>query len=331
MVKKIFKYVILTVIVLDLALLGFFAMFAYDISKARPTEGTIIIEQGTGLSDIAQILKREKIINNAFSFTLYAVIEGKADKLQAGIYEFRSDLSIRDIIRRIEEGTTKEFVRVTFPEGFRKGQIASRLQREGAIEDEDKFLELVNISTAEAAEIYDLPFLGELQASTLEGLLFPDTYEFHIGSEPQVVLEKFLINFSKKTEGLDIDYDDIIMASLIEREVQTEQDMRMVSGILNNRLSIGMALQVDATLAYITGKDTPQLSNADKEIDNPFNTYQYRGLPPAPIANPGLQAINAALNPTPNNYLYYLTAPDGTTHFARTLEEHNENKAKYLR
>ena len=118
---------------------------------------------------------------------------------------------------------------------------------------------------------------------------------------------------------------------MLEREVQTEQDMELVAGVLINRLNLGMFLQVDATLAYITGKQTGQITNQDKLIDSLFNTYKYAGLPPAPIANPGLKAINAALNPQANNYLYYLSEKNNITHFAETLEEHSRNKAIYLR
>ena len=111
----------------------------------------------------------------------------------------------------------------------------------------------------------------------------------------------------------------MIIASLLEREVQTEQDMKLVAGVLANRLNLDMLLQVDATLAYITNKQTGQITNQDKLINSLFNTYKYSGLPPAPIANSGLRAINAALNPQANNYLYYLSDKNNITHFALTV------------
>ncbi|MEX0877738.1 MAG: endolytic transglycosylase MltG [Candidatus Spechtbacterales bacterium] len=329
---KVLKYFILSILALNLMTLGLFGMFAYDISKAHRIDAVVEVEQGMGLQDIAQVLKKENAIKNSTSFTLYALIEGKASSLKAGVYKFNSDLSVKDIAQRMEEGATHQFVRVTIPEGFRKEQIAARLESEGAIEDGEEFLNFVNMSTSKTVDLYDgVGFLNNIEADSLEGFLFPDTYEFSINSSPQVVLGRFLNNFAVKTEDLNIDYDTIIIASLLEREVQTEEDMKLVSGVIRNRLNIGMALQVDATLAYITGKDTPQLTNADKLIDSPYNTYLYRGLPPAPIANPGRQTIEAALNPTPNNYFYYLSDLEGNTHFAETLDMHNENKVRYLR
>ena len=122
------------------------------------------------------------------------------------------------------------------------------------------------------------------------------------------------------------------MASLIEREVRTYEDMRIVSGLLWKRMEIGMPLQVDATLVYLTGRKTGQITNDDKLIDSAYNTYKYRGLPPTPIANPGLNAINAAIDPIESEYLYYLSTPiTGETIFSKTLDEHNENRIKYLK
>ena len=126
-------------------------------------------------------------------------------------------------------------------------------------------------------------------------------------------------------------FEIITMASLIEKEVRTEEDRSVVSGILWKRLSIGMALQVDATIVYITGKNTTRISSEETKINSPYNTYRRPGLPPGPIANPGLSAIHAAIYPKESPYLYYLSTPDGNTIFSRTLEEHNKAKSRYLR
>ncbi len=123
----------------------------------------------------------------------------------------------------------------------------------------------------------------------------------------------------------------IIIASLLEREANDDTSMRMVSGIIQNRLDIGMPLQIDATLDYLLDKASHELTLDDLEIDSPYNTYVYKGLPPTPIANPGLTAIRAALEPTASSYLYYLTDDEGVFHYAETHEEHTANKARYLR
>lgn len=323
------------IIILDLVLLGLFGLFKYNISTPKEAgnsePNTVIIEQGWSVKSIAAELQQEGLINNETYFTLHVLFEGKAHKLQAGVYELNPSMTIKEIAEILEGGATGDFVRVTIPEGFTKEQISIRLEEEGAITDRKQFLNIANVSTGRAAELYDYPFLSQIPANSLEGFLFPDTYEFHLETDANLAMEKFLANFESKTEGMPASYETLIIASLLEKEVQTEEDMKLVAGVINNRLEIGMALQLDATLAYITGKQTGQLTNTDKEIQHPYNTYQNRGLPPAPIANPGLKAINAALNPTPNDYIYYLSDAEGNTHFAETLEQHNENKANYLR
>lgn len=313
---------------------GVLMFFAYKVAvpldSLQADAQTVLIEQGMGLGDIAQLLEDEGLISNDFYFTIYGIINGNKQKMQAGEYELAPNMSVKKIAAIIAGGNVKGFVRVTIPEGFRMEQIAKRLAQNEVVETEAEFLSASRISTAAAYDIYRYNFLLAMNANSLEGLLFPDTYEFQKDSSAGKVLDKFLGNFERKVADLPANYNDLIMASLLEREVQTEEDMKLVAGVLYNRLQLGMPLQVDATLAYITGKKTGELTNSDKEIDSPFNTYMHRGLPIAPIANPGLKAISAALNPTPTNYLYYLNAPDGTTYFAETLDEHNKNKAKYL-
>lgn len=351
---KFFKVIFILTICVSLILLGFLGMFNYQVSRSVSLEKllteTIEIKQGMSLQDIALLLKEENLIRNRLFFILYAEIEGKGNKLKAGTYKFNLSISTKEIVKIMSGGVVMESARVTIPEGFTREQIAERLVNNGVLLNKNEFINLVNISTQSAVKIFstqdiasigereqviDWEFLENIQASSLEGFLFPDTYDFNLKSEPRDILEKFLVNFEEKTKdargNTDNFYDILILASLLEKEVQTSEDMKLVAGILNNRLEINMVLQIDATLVYITGKKTAELTNADKLINSPYNTYQNRGLPPAPIANPGLKAINAALNPTPNSYFYYLSAPDGTTHFAETLEGHNENKAKYLK
>ena len=123
----------------------------------------------------------------------------------------------------------------------------------------------------------------------------------------------------------------VTLASLIEREVRTQEDMKMVSGILWRRLQLGIPLQVDAAIVYLTGKKTGEVTYDDLKIESPYNTYLHRGLPPRPIANPGLNALIAAIYPAESDYLYYLSKPTGETVFSKTLEEHNTAKAKYLK
>jgi UPF0755 protein len=190
------------------------------------------------------------------------------------------------------------------------------------------------------------PFLKQASAiSGLEGYLFPDTYYMFKNARSEDITDVFLQNFDKKiTQEIRDDitrskknlHDIIIMASLIEREVISDEDRKMVSGILWNRLRIGIPLQVDATISYvkkqynIASAPSGRISHTDLLLQSPYNTYLHRGLPAGPIGNPGLSAIMAAIHPTPSIYLYYLSTPDGRTIFSRTLEEHNKAKHKYL-
>ena len=172
---------------------------------------------------------------------------------------------------------------------------------------------------------------------SLEGFLFPDTYEISEGTSCDDIVIAMLSNFEKKlTQELKDEiqkqkksvFDIITMAAMLEKEVRTLSDKKIVSGILWKRLEAGMPLQIDATINYITGKSDPGATIKDTKIDSPYNTYKYKGLPKGPISNPGMSSITAAIEPTDSPYWFYLS--DGATYFSKTLEEHNVNKAKYL-
>src|SRR3990167_7298425 len=330
---KILRNILLVTIIAGFLTTGVFGFFMYEAQKRNGKFGTktIVIEEGAGLKDIANLLKNEDLLKNEQLFILYTLLEGQAKNMQAGVYEINTPVSIKDLVIIISGGEVSGFARVTIPEGFTNKQIAERLINTRVISSKEEFLNLMSLSTSSAYDIYGYEFLKTIKANSLEGFLFPDTYEFRDSDGASVILGKFLENFELKAGNLVNSYNTLTTASILEKEVQTEQDMRIVAGILNNRLRLGMLLQVDATLAHITGKKTGQITNQDKFIDSPYNTYKYTGLPPAPIANPGLKAINAALNPTSSDYLYYLTSQDGATYFAETLEEHNKNKNLYLR
>jgi UPF0755 protein len=175
----------------------------------------------------------------------------------------------------------------------------------------------------------------------LEGYLFPDTYRLFKEDNGEVLVRKMLDNFqSKVTEQMMADikkqgkslYQILIMASLLEKEVRSEVDMKLVSGLFWNRLRDGQRLESCATLAYILGVNKPVYSLADTQIDSPYNTYRNDGLPPTPIGNPGILAIQAAIYPTPSDYKFFLSRPDtGETVFAKTYQEHLDNKDKYLK
>lgn len=299
------------------------------------------VKNGEGAKEIAENLENQNLISNKNYFLLYLWQSSKSARLQAGGYSLSAAQSIKDIADKIAVGEAiKKEITVTIPEGFRMSEIEKRLV-------ENKIIgagALVNYEYDATNLFLKYGFLDSncYQICNLEGYLFPDTYNFSTEKLPldtNDVIAKFLDNFYKKTEnsreqarlrGLDF-RDIVIMASILEKEVRTPEDMKKVAGILWKRAEIAMPLQVDATIAYVTGKKTGEITYDDLKINSPFNTYLNKWLPPTPISNPGLVALESALNSTKSDYLYYLSKPTGETVFSETIEEHNRAKNLYLR
>lgn len=237
----------------------------------------------------------------------------------------------------------KPEVLITIPEGFNLREIERRLTEAGVASVRNlSALTIGNFKISSGMNSYDF-FEDAPDDASLEGFLFPDTYRFWPDSSLETVVKKFLDNFGKKLVPdwrAEIErqnksvYEVIVMASLIENEVKSDDDRAIVSGILWKRLGIGMKLDVDFTICYIKalrGKECLPITAEDKKINSPYNTYLYAGLPPGPISNPGISAIRAAIFPQENPFWYYLSTPDGKTIFSRTLDEHNTARRKYLR
>jgi len=240
---------------------------------------------------------------------------------------------------------------VTIPEGYNSREVAQAFAKyhaehissekspeELTREFTEKFLEEIkNISKYKK----DYIFLSNVpKGGDLEGFLFPDTYKVFANSEPEEIIKKMLNNFQQKVgektmadahkQALNF-YEIITLASIVEKEVRNEQEMQKVAGVYFNRLNIGMKLQSDVTITYITGKKDPQPTIKDTKIESPYNTYLNEGLPPGPVGNPGLMAIKATLDPASHDYLFFLTRLDtGEAFFSKTFEEHNIYKQKYL-
>ena len=219
---------------------------------------------------------------------------------------------------------------ITIPEGYNSFQIDRLLHENKIIAEEGA---LVSLSPDLFSDYW---FLED--AETLEGFLFPDTYEFYEQSSPEVVARKLLENWNKKAAVLFISKGSVLSqltaASIIEKEIPDSQSERAVAaGIVYKRIKEGMPLQMDATLCYIKDKfGCGRVIPSDKETDSPYNTYKNKGLPPGPISNPGLSAIKAAIFPKSSEYWYFISDPKtGKTVFAKTLDEHTQNIVKYLR
>lgn len=317
--------------------------------KTTAKEQIFEIKQGEGAKKIAKRLKGAGIIRNENYFLFYLWEKDSMSKLKAGKYSIDATQSIKLIADKFILGDVfKNEIWVTIPEGFKLDDIEKRLVEKGVVEPAITNF-LINYyadKEPRGTEFYkQYDFLkcdNDKYLCVFEGYLFPDTYKFEADNFPikeNDVIEKMLANFQDRTKYLQrealqkgMDFRDVvIMASILEKEVRTPEDMKMVSGLLWKRISIGMPLQVDATIAYLTGKKTGEITYSDLKIDSPYNTYLNKGLPPGPISNPGIVALEAALNPLDNNYLYYLSKPTGETVFSKTIDEHNRAKNMYLR
>jgi len=284
-----------------------------------PTNLPVTIEQGTNVKNITKILKQEGVVKSdiLLYYTLLFFYEPK--DVKASTYIFDQPITTMQVAERLTQGDFDTgLIRFTHFEGERVTQLAKR-----------------------AAEI--LPaFDAELfvsEAEPLEGKLFPETY-FVPASYTSADLQKLMTDtFTeeiKKVQPLidaqTLSLDEIIiMASVIEREANSPESQKMVAGILQNRMELGMPLQTDASIEYILDKPLAELTPEDLKIDSPYNTYLNKGLPPTPIGNPGLTAIMAVLEPTPSEYYYYITGKDGEFHYSKTYNEHLKNIEKYLR
>ena len=309
-------------VVLALALLIIIAA-TYEAVAAPPANfpsgREFVVAEGAPLSTIASELRDARIIKNASVLLVIMRVSGVSRRVQAGTYLFKSPENAFGVARRIAAGDYGiSLVRLTFPEGITVREIA--------------------LSTAESISGFSREALIAA-GKKHEGYLFPDTYFFPPSTDAETIITAMRKNFDAKIDPLMSEIqgsghslsDIVIMASLLEKEVRTTENRRIVAGILWDRLVLGMPLQVDAVFGYIFDRDTFAPSFEDLKVDSPYNTYRNIGLPPGPINNPGLDAIGAALHPTKTKYLYYLTDKDGNIHYAVTYAEHQLNQKKYLR
>ena len=300
-------------------------------------EKEFVIQSGESVQQIADNLEDENLISKTDFFKLYVWKEKLANKLQAGNYELSSAMPIAEIVDLFIGGKIKsDEIKVTIPEGFLNKEIDERLAENNLIKEGDfiKFDENNNLDLSEYKFLKD-----KSENIGLEGYYFPDTYIYYKDSTIENIVRKMLDNFDRKlsqdlreeikNQNKSI-FEIIILASIIEKEAGFVEDMGKVASVFQNRLDIGKALESDATINYITGSGRAQSTYDDLEIDSPYNTYKYPGLPPAPISNPGIEAIKAAIFPEKTSYFYFLTNKDRETIFSETYDEHLRNKNKYL-
>lgn len=315
-----------------LACVGWIA--ANDVLALNKSEKevTLTITSSDSFDDIVERLEEEGLIEYKFLFKLFAAFTHGKEKVTMGTYTLNTDMDYRALLSGMSANSaTKAEISITIPEGYTLAQIFQLLEERGVASVEE-------LNKVASTHDYAFSFLSEIplgDEKRLEGFLYPDTYTFNTPHNPLYAINKMLVNFDQKyTEELrqkvaDSGYtirEILTVASLIERETDNTDRARIAS-VIYNRLDNPSAktmgyLQIDATLSYINGGKVPTVD--DQAIDSPYNTYKYQGLPPGPIANPGLESILAALNPEKSKYFYYALGDDDLHHFSATYEEHQK-------
>lgn len=319
--NKIIKVVIYLAAIF---LIVFVSLYLYITNLNKPANNfpinePIIIERGMDMKNITETLERENVVKSATLLYYILILFNEPSQIKASTYVFDKTFTTLEIAKRLNEGDfDADLVKFTHFEGERATQLALRASTVLPNFDIETFIS---------------------KATPLEGTLFPDTYFIPIDYSEQELLELMTNTFTEKTSALDAKIaqhtlslsEILVLASIIEREANTNESMKLVSGILQNRLTIGMPLQADASIEYILNKPLSELTPEDLETESPYNTYLYTGLPPTPIGNPGLDAIEAVLEPTESEYLYYITDEEGNFYYSKTYKEHLQNIERYLR
>lgn len=315
-------------------LLDIFIILYYNIYTgydSRYYSKTVIIPPKTSTYGAGLLLEQAELINSPLLFFLYVKIWSPS--LKAGAYQLDSQMSLAEIVRRLQSGAESTSGTITIPEGFNLTQIAATLQSRGLLKS-DEFLRYVRIS--EYLNRYNL------KRDNLEGYLFPDTYKLYPDIPAKRAIDLMLSQFDKMVVPVYHDYlqkkktklslDEIItLASLIEKEAGVESEKPIIAAVFYNRIKRGMPLQCDPTIRYIVKKPSETLTKDDLQVNSPYNTYLNQGLPPGPICSPGLASIEAALAPASVKYLYFVSRNDGTHEYSFTLDQHNAAVIKYQR
>jgi len=297
------------------------------LSYVGTNQHTVIVKirQGSSTAEIANLLERKGIISNVFFFKVLAKTNQLDQNLKAGSYAFPPRPTIKQVIQQLAEGKSLT-VTVTIPEGYTVEQIASLLAEKKLV-NKLKFLHLAKKNK------FSFSFLAEAQSrkQTVEGYLFPDTYQLEADDSEVEIINIMLKRFKEKMDFLLIKNKEqenfslhnlVTLASIIEKEAKINRERTLISAVFQNRLDKQMKLQSCATVQYILKKHKTQLSYDDIKIASPYNTYLHEGLPPGPIGNAGLASLQAALHPASVEYLYFVAKGDGSHYFSKNYQEH---------
>lgn len=327
------------------------AYFWYESGISSPLgedEGVVFmnIEEGVNRDQIANKLIKLDILQDSKLFILYTKISGKGSEIKAGNHVIPKNVNIKELVEKLEEVPDETTVWITIPEGLRYDEIAEIISIEFLKTKEGVFSKTEFLDMAENPHNYSYSdeigsFLDMYLPSgkPIEGFLYPDTYNFNVNATSKEIFEtlvrtlKVKIGDSRlsKIENSDYGlYETLNIAAMLEREARTEKQSKMIADIIIRRLEGGYYLGIDATSLYELKDWKAELTYKELKDDNPYNTRINYGLPPTPIANPGIETIDSVVNLTPNEYLYYLHDPNGEIHYGKTNSDHENNIAKYL-
>lgn len=325
---RAFRTLVFLVVTLALALAayGYWAAF---VARSSPGSKDVIVQEGSSFHAIASQLAQSGVVRSSALFLAYGKATHADRDVHAGEFKFAGNQTMSEVLRELQSGGAQTAKWLTIPEGFTARQVAARLAENG----------FGPASAYRDAFMHDSVDIGG-RSKNLEGYLFPSTYLIPVNATPKAVEDILTAQFRKelppdaparaKKLGLSVP-QVIVVASLIEGEAKADDERALMAGVYYNRLRIKMPLQVDATLEYAFPEHKTVITNADLQVDSPYNSYKFAGLPPTPIDNPGAASIRAAFHPQPSPYLYYVYKGNGHHAFAKTLEEHQANVAKYLK
>lgn len=318
-IKKRFSFLIVLILLIIGGIAAWWVTAIAPVDVSDKTQKAFTVKPGEGIREIANDLKSQGLINNTVAFFLLVKVQNLDNKIQAGNFRLSRNMNLQTITQNLTHGSLD--VWITLPEGVRSEEVADILK--------DK-----------------LPSFNDSWRQPLkehEGYLFPDTYLFPTNVTVNQVLSTMTNNFEKKyamvsgpRQSKYTKQELVTIASMVEREALFDEDRPLVASVIYNRLAIGMALNIDATVQYALGyqSDTKkwwkkELTTDDLQINSSYNTYKHVGLPPTPISNPGLATLQAVANAPTTNYIYYISDKSGHNHYATTLQQHNANIQKY--
>lgn len=330
-IKQVLKGVLIGSLVGLSALCVFVAVLLYiQISNPAGDSKTTVridVHPGLTLTQFSALLAEKKLIRSPSAFRILAYLKQKESQIRIGEYDISPSMLPDEILESITSGKTV-LRPVTIPEGYRITEIAALLEGQG-LADPQKFIQWTRDKTL--IQSLNIP------SDSLEGYLYPETYHFSKYTSEQKIVQTMVDTFKAKTldilknaTSLDFSIHEIItLASLIEKETGVDAERKQISSVFHNRLKKKMRLQTDPTVIYAISNFDGNIRKKDLSIDSPYNTYRYAGLPPGPIANPGLQSIIAAMNPIQSDHLYFVSRQDGSHQFSSNLVDHNRAVQKY--